>query len=211
MLENIDVLIHSCIKIIKQGKVIYFDPFKIDKNYNDADFIFITHDHFDHYSEEDILKVKKDSSIIIIPHDLKEKSISLNFDINNIITMLPNENLKLDIIDIQTIPAYNVNKYFHPKENNWLGYIITINGISYYVAGDTDITEENKQVKSDVAFVPIGGTYTMTALEAAELVNIINPQIVIPIHYNSIVGGKEDCQIFINKVNSNIKTIELIK
>ena len=199
-LENIRVLCHSSIKFEKE-KIIYFDPFKIDKNYNDADIIFITHSHYDHFSEEDILKVKKETTKIVMPEETyisnKEKlNKVLSFKEENIITVEPNKSYTVDNIDFKTIPAYNVNKNFHPKENNWVGYIIHLDDISYYIAGDTDITEENKQVKCDVAFVPIGGIYTMTAKEAAELINIIKPKIAVPTHYGLIVGTKEDEEIF---------------
>lgn len=200
MLQNIKILCHSCIRI-EDKYVIYFDPFKVDKNYNDADIIFITHSHYDHFSEEDILKVKKETTKIVMPEETyisnKEKLNNvLGFKEENIITVEPNKFYTVDNIKFKTIPAYNVNKNFHPKENKWVGYIIYLDDISYYIAGDTDITEENKQVKCDVAFVPIGGTYTMTAKEAAELINIIKPKIAVPTHYGLIVGTKEDEEIF---------------
>ena len=113
-------------------------------------------------------------------------------------------------IKVKTIPAYNISKNFHPKANNWVGYIITLDNVVYYIAGDTDITEENRKVKCDVAFVPIGGTYTMTAEEAAKLVNEINPKIAVPIHYGLIVGSKEDEEIFKNSVNNNINVSVLL-
>ena len=166
MLENIEVLYHSSIRISK-NKVIYIDPFKIDKNYNDADIVFITHDHFDHYSEEDIDKVINENTTIIIPEELLTKLLRKGINKNAIITVEPNEKYMVQGIKFETIPAYNTNKTFHPKKNGWVGYIIIINGIRYYIAGDTDITEENKQVKCDVAFVPVGGTYTMDFKEAA--------------------------------------------
>ena len=96
-------------------------------------------------------------------------------------------------------------KIFHPREKDWIGYIIHLDGVTYYIAGDTDITEENKKVKCDVAFVPIGGTYTMNAKEAATLVNIIKPKIAVPIHYNCIVGTKEDEGVFANTLNKDIE------
>ena len=114
-------------------------------------------------------------------------------------------------IKFETIPAYNTNKTFHPKENGWVGYIIIINGIRYYIAGDTDITEENKQVKCDVAFVPVGGTYTMDFKEAASLINEIKPKIAIPIHYGSIVGTEQDAIDFIRLLHPEIKGIILMK
>ena len=203
MLEGIKVLCHSSIKFEKE-QVIYFDPYKINEKYNDADIIFITHSHYDHFSEEDILKVKKEETKIVVPEDLYNKNFELKFDEANILIVKPNEEYEVNNIKFKTIPAYNVNKNFHPKTNNWVGYIITLDNVSYYIAGDTDITEENRKVKCDVAFVPIGGTYTMTAKEAANLVNEIKPKIAVPIDYGLIVGSKEDEEIFKNNVNNDI-------
>ena len=210
MLEYIEVLCHSSIKINKE-KVIYIDPFKIDKNYNDADIVFITHDHYDHYSEEDIDKVINENTIIIIPEELLTKLLRKGINKNAIITVEPNKNYMVQGIKFETISAYNTNKTFHPKENGWVGYIIIINGIRYYIAGDTDITEENKQVKCDVAFVPVGGTYTMDFKEAASLINEIKPKIAIPIHYGSIVGTEQDAIDFIRLLHPEIKGIILMK
>lgn len=210
MLDNIEVLYHSSIRINKE-KIIYIDPFKIDRNYNDADIVFITHDHYDHYSEEDIDKVINENTTIIIPDELLTKLLRKGINKNAIITVEPNKNYMVQGIKFETISAYNTNKTFHPKENGWVGYIIIINGIRYYIAGDTDITEENKQVKCDVAFVPVGGTYTMDFKEAASLINEIKPKIAIPIHYGSIVGTEQDAIDFIRLLHPEIKGIILMK
>ena len=210
MLENIEVLYHSSIRINKE-KTIYIDPFKIDRNYNDADIVFITHDHYDHYSEEDIDKVINENTTIIIPEELLTKLLRKGINKNAIITVEPNKNYMVQGIKFETISAYNTNKTFHPKENGWVGYIIIINGIRYYIAGDTDITEENKQVKCDVAFVPVGGTYTMDFKEAASLINEIKPKIAIPIHYGSIVGTEQDAIDFVRLLHPEIKGIILMK
>lgn len=210
MLENIEVLYHSSIRINKE-KTIYIDPFKIDRNYNDADIVFITHDHYDHYSEEDIDKVINENTTIIISEELLTKLLRKGINKNAIITVEPNKNYMVQGIKFETISAYNTNKTFHPKENGWVGYIIIIKGIRYYIAGDTDITEENKQVKCDVAFVPVGGTYTMDFKEAASLINEIKPKIAIPIHYGSIVGTEQDAIDFIRLLHPEIKGIILMK
>ena len=210
MLENIEVLYHSSIKICKE-KIIYIDPYKIDKNYNDADIIFITHDHYDHYSEKDINKVKKLQTVIIAPKQLLNKLLKNGFNQDYIITVNPNEENMVEGIKFKTLPAYNINKQFHPKENGWLGYIIEIEGVRYYIAGDTDITEENKKVKCDVAFVPVGGTYTMDYKEAANLINEIKPKIAVPIHYGSIVGTKKDAISFMKLLNEDIECKILMK
>ena len=210
MLNNIEVLCHSSIRMNK-GKIIYVDPFHIEENYQDADIILITHSHYDHFSEEDIEKVRKADTIIYVTEDYVENARQLGFSENKIIGVKPNQTYYEGNIEINTVPAYNVNKQFHPKENNWVGYILKIDGIAYYIAGDTDITEENKKIKCDVAFVPVGGTYTMTAKEAAELVNIIKPKVAIPIHYGDIVGTKEDATTFVNSLENGIESKILIK
>ena len=210
MLEDIEVLYHSCIRMNKE-KMIYIDPYHIEKNYNDADMIFITHDHYDHYSEEDIDKVRKNNTIFIVPENLLNKLIKKGINDENIITLDPGDAENIDGIKVEAIHSYNIDKPFHPKENNWLGYVIEIDGVRYYIAGDTDITEENKIIKCDVAFVPVGGTYTMNFSEAAQLVNIIKPKIAVPIHYGSIVGTKQDATDFIKLLYSTTKGIILIK
>ena len=209
MLNNIEVLYHSSIRI-KKEKTIYIDPFKIDRNYNDADIIFITHDHYDHYSEEDIDKVINENTVIVIPEELLTKVLKKGINKNAIITVEPNQKYMVQGIKFETVPAYNTNKIFHPKENGWVGYVIEINGIKYYIAGDTDITEENKKVKCDVAFVPVGGTYTMDFKEAAQLVNQIQPKVAVPIHYGSVVGTKQDAEEFIKLLHTNIKGVILM-
>ena len=208
MLDNIEVLIHSSIKFSKDI-IIYFDPYKINKDYHDADIIFITHSHYDHYSPLDIKKVIKDNTIVVCPKDVKEELLKLN--INNIIEVVPNKDYEVLNIKFKTIPAYNVNKNFHPKENNWVGYLINYNNVKYYIAGDTDITEENKNIICDVAFVPIGGTFTMDYKEAASLINEIQPKIAVPTHYGLIVGNKDDGIKFSELLNNSIECKIYIK
>ena len=201
---KIEVLCHSSIRIEGENKIIYIDPYIIKEEKNDADIIFITHSHYDHFSEEDILKVKKENTKILVTTDLLERTIELGFKKEEI--TIVNQNNLYTILDIavNTIPAYNINKQFHPKESNWVGYILTIEGKSIYVAGDTDINEENKNVKCDIALLPVGGTYTTNYEEAAELANLINPELVIPMHYGEIVGGKEDAIKFKKLINEKI-------
>ena len=209
MLENISINCHSSIKFNKD-KILYFDPFRIKEEIHDADIIFCTHTHYDHLSEEDIIKIKKDITKIVVPVDGKEKLITSGFDEKNIITVNPDKEYEIDNIKFKTVRAYNENKKFHPKENNWVGYIVYLKNVKYYIAGDTDITKDNRGVRCDVAFLPIGGTYTMTATEAASLANEIKPKIAVPIHYGEFVGEKEDVIEFKNILNSNIECIELI-
>ena len=205
MLKGIEINCHSSIKISKE-KIIYVDPFKIKKDKNDADIVLVTHDHYDHFSPEDIEKIINNETIIVAPKTVKALS-----KMRNTVLVEPNNVYEVKGIKIETIPAYNVNKQFHPKDNQWVGYIIEIENIRYYIAGDTDVTSENKQVNCDVAFIPVGGTYTMNYTEAAELVNAIKPKIVVPTHYGDIVGEKDDGEKFKKLLNGNIQCEILIK
>lgn len=211
MLKGIECLGHSTIKINKKGKIIYIDPINIKENRNDADIIFITHSHYDHYSADDIRKIKNEDTTIIVTEDLYADVSKLGFYAINIITVKPNMEYQVENIKFTTIPAYNINKDFHKKEMNWVGYIIEINNVKYYIAGDTDMTEENRKVKCDVAFIPVGGKYTMDFSEAAKLVNEIKPRIVVPIHYGSIVGSLQDAIDFKKLLRPTIECKILIK
>jgi len=197
MLKKIDVFTQNAILIQTEDKNLYFDPYSLeDFSPNDADVIFITHSHFDHFSPDDIRKVMKDETKFVCTTDLTEKIQAMGITEDRIITVEPFFESEVDGISFKTIPAYNIGKQFHLREYNWVSYIVTVEDNVIYVAGDTDITPEAKEVKCDIAFVPIGGTYTMTAVEAAELIKIIKPNKAVPTHYGSIVGSEEDREIF---------------
>lgn len=198
----------SSIKITGE-KIIYFDPLKVEESH-DADLILITHSHWDHFSKEDILKIKKETTKIIAPKDSKEEILTLGFSEDNIYIVEPKEELSLYGVIIKTVPAYNKSKTFHPKENKWLGYVVKIEDTIYYVMGDTDALEENKNITCDVLCIPIGGTYTMNATEAAEFTNILNPKKVIPIHYGLVVGTEYDLDTFKQLLNKKIEIEEKI-
>ena len=138
------------------------------------------------------LSTLKEETLIVIPYDIYDATLHLGYLEEKIICVKPDEEYKIKNIDVKTVPAYNQNTNFHPKEKNWVGYIITLNGVRYYIAGDTDITNENVKVKCDIAFIPVGGTYTTNYKEAATLTNIIKPKLAIPIHYGKIVGTSQD-------------------
>ena len=201
MTENIRVLTHSSIKITGEA-VIYVDPYDITDAEGDADIILITHDHFDHFSPEDIARVVKSDTILVVPKKMEKQASTISC--GELITVEPGEQKQLGKIMIETIPAYNPLKPFHPQGKGWVGYLIETGGVRIYVAGDTYITEENKNIVCDVAMVPIGGTYTMDAKKAAELVNIIRPKAAIPTHYGSVAGSKSDEEVFCANINADI-------
>ena len=200
----ISVNIQSSILISGNIKI-YFDPIKMDRKY-DADYIFITHSHYDHFSKEDILNIKNDNTVIIGPYDIYDKCLEMGFSKDRVIKVKPCEEYDYGVIRFKTVYAYNLNKNFHLKESNWVGYVLEFEGKKYYIAGDTDVIMDNLSVLKniDVAFIPIGGTYTMDALEASKFVNIFKPKTVIPIHYGMVVGNKSDVGKFKENLDSEV-------
>ena len=205
MTDNIKVFAQNSIRITMGNKKIYIDPFQMKESPKDADFIFITHEHSDHYSPEDMKKVAGNNTTLILPESMQGKKAEASKIVARIETVKPSETKTVDGLEFTTVPAYNVNKQFHPKSNGWVGYILNVNGSKIYIAGDMDATDEAKAVKCDVALVPVGGTYTMTATEAADLINIIQPKVAIPVHYGSVVGSAADANTFKEKVKAPIK------
>lgn len=203
MLDNLTVNKQSSIRIAAD-KIIYFDPLDISGAPHDADIIFITHEHYDHFSPEDIAKASKDGTRFAAPASMAKAFEKAGIDTGKVTFMNVGDSADMDGLPVEAVAAYNPMKPFHPKKNGWLGYVVTVEGKRIYVCGDTDATPEAKAVKCDVICVPIGGTFTMNAKQAAELVNTVNPEIAVPIHYGEIVGKKSDGDKFAAAVDSGI-------
>ena len=208
-MEPITVNIQNSIRIAG-SKILYFDPLEIEAKH-DADYIFITHSHFDHFSLLAILEAKKDNTVIITPKDIVEELLSVGISEEYIFIVKPNQDYVFKNIEFSTLPAYNLHKKNHRKEMGWVSYLVTLDKVIYYIAGDTDVTKEAKEVRCDVAFVPVGGTYTMDCIEAANLVNLIKPKLAIPTHYGYVVGSVKDAEIFKKRLDPEIACKIFIK
>ncbi len=195
MLENVSINCHSSVKLTG-SKTIYIDPYNIPEEVDDADYIFCTHGHYDHFSESDILKVMNEKTKMITVEDTHAMARGLTFSEDRIQIVEPDEDYEVDDIKFHTVPAYNKEKMYHQKKERWVGYIIELDGLKYYIAGDTDNLDELQNIECDVAFLPVGGTYTMDYKEAAHLANSITCDVVVPTHYGTIVGTKEDGEHF---------------
>jgi len=187
---------------IDASKCIYIDPYQIDEG-KSADIILVSHDHFDHCSPEDVAKIQHASTIIITEKDSAQK---LSGDVR---VISPGESMTLEGLTVTAVPAYNTNKAFHPKENGWLGFILNIDGVSIYHAGDSDFIPEMKDLEVDIALLPVSGTYVMTSDEAVEAALAINPKLAIPMHYGAIVGDQSDAANFKDKLDGKIDVVVL--
>ncbi len=192
--------------LLEHGKRIYIDPYKV-KDPKIADVVLLTHDHYDHCSIEDLKRIVSDSTAIILPIDCIS-SLAGRVP-GKTIVIEPGKRLKSDSFEIEAVPAYNLNKTAHLKQNNWLGYIITLNGVRIYHAGDTDRIPEMRSIRADVALLPVSGQSTMTAEEAALAASDINCRLAIPMHWGAGVAGNiADAERFKSLSKCDVRILE---
>jgi len=189
---------------IDASKIIYFDPFQISGGPT-ADIILVSHEHFDHCSPDDIKKIQGPSTVIVTEKDSASKLKG------NIRVVKPGDKIEVDGVQIEAVPAYNVGKDFHPKANGWLGFIVEVDGVRIYHAGDTDFIPEMKDMEVDIALIPVSGVYVMTSDQAVEAAKAINPKLAIPMHYGAIVGDEEDALKFKRALEGIIDVLVLKK
>ena len=197
---------------IRNGKVLYIDPFKIEGGGPKADILLISHEHFDHCNVDDLKKIVTPNTVIVA-HSQSRTELG-KVKAKEIKIVKPGDQINIDEVTVEAVPAYNLNKFrepgkvFHPKEDGKVGFILTVNGVRIYHAGDTDHIPEMKSIHTDIALLPVSGTYVMTAREAAEAAGDINPKLAIPMHYGAIVGDASDAETFKGLVNCEVKILE---
>ena len=196
---------------IEDGQVIYIDPFEIKEGAK-ADLVLISHEHDDHCSIADLKKVVT-SNTVLVAHAQSKNALS-KLQAKEIKIVKPGDRLTLGSVTVEAVPAYNTNKFrepgkfFHPKEDGKLGFIVTVKGVRIYHAADTDHISEMKNMAPDLALLPVSGTYVMTAKEASEAAASIKPKIAIPMHYASIVGSVKDAEEFKKLAKCEVKILE---
>ena len=194
---KIEWLGHASFKIKTDKVVVYIDPFHLETA-EKADIILITHDHYDHCSPEDVEKIRKESTVVFAAG---------NCDVKVDAVMVPGQREEVKNVIIDAVPAYNKKKKFHPKDKKYVGYVIEIKGKRIYHAGDTDIIPEMEEIRAQVALLPVGGTYTMDADEAAVAAKKIGCDIAVPMHWGTIIGSKEDAEHFRDVYECEVKIL----
>jgi L-ascorbate metabolism protein UlaG (beta-lactamase superfamily) len=208
--SNIHWLGHDSFRIDGEGVVIYVDPYRL-KEGPKADVILITHDHGDHASPEDVAKIRKEDTVIVTIAQAAEK---LSGEIR---IVKPGDELTVKGVAIKAVPAYNVNKFrspgvpFHPQAAGYVGYVVTVKGVKIYHAGDSDLIPEMKDLRPDVALLPVSGTYVMTAEEAVEAAAAIGPQVAVPMHVGEGIGSLSDAQRFMEKASVPVIILSIEK
>ncbi len=192
---------HAGFKICHEDAVIYIDPWKLKDAPHDATIVLVSHSHYDHYSPEDIARVSGAETKLVASTDVvaKEKNGEM---------ILHGLTVDFGGVRVSGVAAYNPGKQFHPKANNWVGFVIEVGSKRIYYAGDTDLTDEMKSLKEiDIALLPVGGTYTMDAAEAAEAIKFIKPKRAIPYHWGDIVGGRADAEAFAEAAECKVQVL----
>jgi len=209
MLKNLHWLSHSAFRF-DGSKTIYFDPWKLAKGSKMADIILISHEHFDHFSKNDIILISSRDTVILtteaVAKELKAHAVSCN----EIRGMSPGDVCEISGIKIEAVASYNVNKHFHPKDSKKLGFIVSVDGVSIYHAGDTDNIPEMKGYRCDVALLPVSGTYVMTSDEAVQAALAIKPKLAIPMHYGEVAGSVKDAKAFQDLLKDKVE-VEILK
>ncbi|MBD3209711.1 MBL fold metallo-hydrolase [Candidatus Woesearchaeota archaeon] len=212
---SVELLGHDSIRVRTtkpESLYVYFDPYQLDNTVAlpKADVLFITHTHYDHCSVEDIKKIIQKNTVIVTVPDAQSKLV--NMDVAEVALVRPGKTLDVKGLHVTAVPAYNTNKPFHPKENEWVGFIVDFAGVSVYVAGDTDVIPEmNSFPKIDVAFLPVSGTYVMTADEAAKAAEVLKPQVAVPMHYGVVVGSASDAEKFKSLLEQRRMKAEILR
>jgi L-ascorbate metabolism protein UlaG (beta-lactamase superfamily) len=188
--DNIHWIGHASFRIEDGASQIYIDPWKLRAGSPKAAVVLITHGHSDHYSPDDIALIERPGTVFVAPAD-----VAARLKGKTMVTAAPGHSYKAGGVTVEAVPAYNRNKAFHPRANNWLGFVVTLSsGVRIYHSGDSDAIPEMETLKVDVALMPCGGTYTMTAAEMAAAANIFTPKVLIPMHWGDIVGSKADAE-----------------
>jgi L-ascorbate metabolism protein UlaG (beta-lactamase superfamily) len=199
MIENIHWLGHDGF-YVAGSKVVYFDPWEITGGPK-ADLICISHEHYDHCSPGDVEKISKEDTVIVT------EAVSAGKLAGDVRILKPNERIDIAGVRVIAVRSYNTDKAFHPKSNQWLGFIVEMDGVTIYHVGDSDFIPEMEELEVDIALIPVSGTYVMDVDQAVAAARAIKPKIAVPMHYGKIVGSEDDAKRFAEALEGEIKVV----
>jgi L-ascorbate metabolism protein UlaG (beta-lactamase superfamily) len=206
LVSNLRWLGHDSFRL-EGPPIIYFDPWKLHGRLPTADLVLVSHEHHDHCSPDDVRKVSGPGTVVIA-------SVGAAATLPGARAVRPGDRLTVAGVEIEAVRAYNVNKFrspgvpFHPREAEHVGYVVSIGGMRLYFAGDTDHIPEMKEIKCDIALLPVSGKYVMTVEEAAEAARTLDPQIVVPMHYGAGIGTARDGERLIDLYDGKVSLLQ---
>jgi L-ascorbate metabolism protein UlaG (beta-lactamase superfamily) len=209
MLENIHWLGHDSFRL-DGGVTMYIDPYKLPAGLPPADVVLVTHEHFDHYSPDDLAKIAGPGTVVVGPACVTGQIGDLET-----VTVAAGDSVEVRGVEVQAVPAYNLDKFrapgqpYHPREAGYVGYVVAFDGVRYYHAGDTDAVPEMADVHCDVALLPVGGKFTMTWEEAARACESIDATAAVPMHYGEVIGDARDAEAFRDKCRLPVTILPL--
>jgi L-ascorbate metabolism protein UlaG (beta-lactamase superfamily) len=189
------------VRIRRRGANVYVDPWGLYDR-DEADLVLITHEHYDHYSPDDLGRIRQRGTKVVVPSSMASKAR----DFYRLVK--PGDTFVVDGVKVKVVPSYNRVKAYHPRNKDWVGYVIEVDGVTYYHAGDTDVISEMETIQADVAFLPCGGTYTMNGKEAAQAAEMVGAKIAVPIHWGDIVGTEVDARLLVDSFPGKSQVLE---
>lgn len=203
LLDGVTWFRGSSVRVRRAGVDLHVDPRGVPDD-GPADYVLLTHPHYDNFSEPDIERVRGPGTVVVAPSSMKKQLGDADH------FMRPGDMLQLEGIDILAVPAYNRDKKFHPPDAGWLGYVFTLGMVTYYHAGDTDLLPSMGDIRCDVAFLPCDGHYTMGPEEAAVAADEVDARVVVPIHWGdaSESGSRDDARRLASRLPGRVVILE---
>lgn len=200
-LDGVTWFRHSSIRIRRGGVEIHVDPWGLTEK-GESDYILLTHPHYDNFSEEDIAKVRGPETVVVAPASMRKQLE----DVDHLLK--PGDMIQLDRIDILALPAHNRDRKFHPQDSGWLGYVFSLDDVTYFHAGHTDPLQSMAGIRCDVAFIPCGSDYTMDVEEAVGMAEMCGASVLVPLHWDDTADGPTEVQRMAGLFSGRVELLE---
>ena len=200
-LDGVTWFRQSSVRIRRDGVEIHVDPWGVTEE-SEADYILLTHPHYDNFSEKDIARLRGPNTVVVAPVGMRRQL----GDVDHFLR--PGDMIQLDRIDILAVPAHNTDRKFHPPESGWLGYVFTIGNVTYYHAGHTDFLDSMHGIRCDVAFLALCSDYTLGPDEAVKAGEACGASVIVPILWGHVSEPREDARRMARSFSGDVQLLD---